>query len=303
MRLFLKLNFANAALLIVVICLSTQLCTSQTLITSNTPTISDARESLQGRIREQSDGGIKLVSWNSESPALEFEMNGQKAYLVTYNAEIEFTEPCEWASHFQDQSCTFKILKRDTVKPATGEFFDVSKAGERFILKGVVIFTRNQDGWSASEFRLTYTPEKPSDQISMKCMINIKQIWLSQKNWAERHNGKFPFNVSTNAGGSKELRPEVANEFDTNSAPQFQNLASGLVGFNNGAFTPKVLVCPADASKHSADNFQMVQNSNVSYQLRYCTNNIGDVPPRILARCPIHGWALYTDGSILPHDK
>jgi hypothetical protein len=278
--------------------LGMHLCPAQSLITSNTPTASDAQQSLQERIREQSDGRIKLVSWNADSTPFQYELDGQKGYIAAYNAEIEFTEPCGWESRFEGKSATFKIFKPDTVKPISGDGFEVSKAGERFTIKGTVIFKQTQSGWAVSDFRWAYPPERTSDLLSRQCMNNVKQIGLDYVNWAQRHNGKFPFNVSTNAGGSKELCLQGDDGFEKNPAPQFQILANGLIGYDYGKSTPKILVCPADTFSQSAVNFQELQSSNVSYQLHCCTNNLGDTPPGILMHCPIHGWTIYTDGSV-----
>jgi hypothetical protein len=134
--------------------------------------------------------------------------------------------------------------------------------------------------------------------LSLRCISNLKQIWLDYRNWAERHEGRFPFNVTTNAGGSKELSSHGDDRIEKNPAAQLRNLAKGLVGYDYGTFTPKILVCPADTNRMPAANFLDLGFSNVTYELFCCTNTLGDTPPGILLHCSIHNWTLWTDGTI-----
>src|ERR1035441_9814531 len=41
---------------------------------------------------------------------------------------------------------------------------------------------------------------------TVSCQNNLKQIGLSLRTWAIDNDGQFPFNVSTNAGGTREPR-------------------------------------------------------------------------------------------------
>ena len=130
-------------------------------------------------------------------------------------------------------------------------------------------------------------------------MTHLKQIGLDYMDWAERHNGAFPFNVSTNADGSKELCSPGRDGIETDAAAQFRSFATGLVGYDYGTFTTKIFVCPADTNRQPAVDFRELRIANISYQLYCCTNKLGDRPPSMLLHCPIHGWTLYTDGSIV----
>ena len=69
--------------------------------------------------------------------------------------------------------------------------------------------------------------------LRMRCFTDLKQCGLSLVMWADDHGGKFPFQVSTNQGGSLEYvgSKEVYRHF--------------LV-VSNELSNPKVLRCPCD---------------------------------------------------------
>jgi hypothetical protein len=128
--------------------------------------------------------------------------------------------------------------------------------------------------------------------VTQQCMRNLKQIVLSFMHWANNHNGEYPFNVSTNSGGSKELCSPAADGFESHPEVQFQFLSEDGPPLAN-------LVCPADTNRQAAVSFQLLTHLNITYQLRCCTNSTKGILPAVLARCPIHGLLLYSDGSIL----
>jgi hypothetical protein len=132
--------------------------------------------------------------------------------------------------------------------------------------------------------------------LPLRCASNLKQIYLDYAHWAQRHEGRFPFNVSTNAGGSKELSSHGDDRLEKNPAAQFRHLAEGLVGY--GTFAPKILVCPADTNRAPAADIRELQSSNVTYKLFCSTNILGDMHHGVLLHCSIHDWTLFTDGSI-----
>ncbi len=125
----------------------------------------------------------------------------------------------------------------------------------------------------------------------INCANNMKQIGLAVQIWSSDHKDRFPFNVSTNEGGTMELRAEWKNGFDQNPARIFQVMSNELN-------TPMILVCPADPSKQPALDFRNLQAGNVSYQVRSGTNVTETHPQEVLARCPIHGHQLFCDGSV-----
>jgi prepilin-type N-terminal cleavage/methylation domain-containing protein len=92
------------------------------------------------------------------------------------------------------------------------------------------------------------------------CESQLRQIGIAFQTFAHDHNSKFPMEVSTNDGGSMEF---VQNGFLMNGTfyfgyRNFQPLASVLRN-------PDVLLCPADMTRSAAMNFNVLQNSNISY--------------------------------------
>jgi len=130
------------------------------------------------------------------------------------------------------------------------------------------------------------------------CVNNLKQIGLAFKTWAIDNEQHFPFNVSTNAGGTLELCARDAEGFDSNAFLHFRALSNELA-------TPLVLVCPRDRSKNVSPDFTDVSPQNVTYRMRSGTSVSDTNPQEILAVCPIHSNVLHCDGSVTEgrHDQ
>src|ERR1035438_6366511 len=60
------------------------------------------------------------------------------------------------------------------------------------------------------------------------CVNNLKQIGLAFRTWAIDNNGPFPFNVSTNTGGTMEFCEVGSDGFDNNAALHFQVMSNEL---------------------------------------------------------------------------
>ncbi len=130
----------------------------------------------------------------------------------------------------------------------------------------------------------------------INCRNNMKSIGLVFRTWAIDNNDQFPFNVSTNEGGTLELCAVGPDGFDRNAVFHFQVMSNELS-------TPKVLVCPGDTQKQAALDFRSLQPANVSYRVRSGTNINDANPQEILAVCPIHGNELRCDGSVMTRRK
>ncbi len=128
---------------------------------------------------------------------------------------------------------------------------------------------------------------------STLCSNHMRQVGLAFKTWALDHAEQYPFNVSTNAGGTEELCARGADGFDRNAYLHFMVMSNELAN-------PGILVCPADTSKHRAMDFPSLQAANVSYQLHSGTNYNETEPQAVLAVCPLHGNQLRCDGSVMP---
>lgn len=129
------------------------------------------------------------------------------------------------------------------------------------------------------------------------CVNNLKQVGLAFLEWSRNNDdqfpfiAKFPFNVSTNTGGTMEFCAKGGDGFDRNAARHFQVMSNELN-------TPKLLVCPQDKARKPAADFVNLQVGNVTYQLHSGTNISEANPREILVVCPIDGNILYCDGTV-----
>ena len=130
----------------------------------------------------------------------------------------------------------------------------------------------------------------------INCTNNMKQIGLAARTWALDNADNFPFNVSTNTGGTLELCLPGTDGFDRNAFYHFRVMSNELS-------TPKILVCPADTQRQPAMDFVSLQAANVSYQMRSGTNVTETNPEQVLAVCPIHNNVLRCDGSVMMERK
>ena len=124
----------------------------------------------------------------------------------------------------------------------------------------------------------------------IRCANNMKMIGLSFRTWALDHNDQFPFNVSTNLGGTLELCAPGLDGFDKNAAMHFLVMSNELS-------TPSILVCPAD-KRLAATDWAHLGAANVTYQVRSGEGVTDANPQQVLAVCPIHNNVLRADGSV-----
>lgn len=131
---------------------------------------------------------------------------------------------------------------------------------------------------------------------TIQCVNNMKQLGLALHIWEGDHNDQFPFNVSTNAGGTMELCDLDEKGFDRASYRHFQVLADELG-------TTKLLICPEDSSRQAADNFSELQPENVTYLIRSGKDVNDSNPTAVLIYCPIHHNVCHVDGSVMQGAK
>lgn len=128
------------------------------------------------------------------------------------------------------------------------------------------------------------------------CRRHLREVGLAFKIWALDHNDQYPFNVSTNSGGTRELCATGPDGFDRNALAHFQIISNELS-------TPGFLVCPKDSGKRAADDFANLSEANISYRLRTGTNINAENPQEVMAVCPIHGYELFCDGNVRPASR
>jgi len=96
---------------------------------------------------------------------------------------------------------------------------------------------------------------RPSDGGSRRhCVNHLKQLGLAARIFANDNEEMFPWQVSTNAGGSREYRDLPNSAF------------RHFVAMSNELSTPKVLLCPEDKERTTATNW-LIGNPNISYFL------------------------------------
>jgi competence protein ComGC len=84
----------------------------------------------------------------------------------------------------------------------------------------------------------------------IKCVNNLKNVGLAFRIYATDYNNRFPFEVSTNAGGTLEIQNDVAAQFRV---------------LSNELSTPKIVLCPADRRRKEAKDFNSISAANISY--------------------------------------
>ena len=125
----------------------------------------------------------------------------------------------------------------------------------------------------------------------ISCVGNLELVGLAFKIWEGEHGDQYPFNVSTNRGGTKELIVPDEAGWDRNSWVHFQVMSTELV-------TSNALHCPGDDRHQLATNFAQLDADHCSY-LVYANTNVTDANPQaVLAICPVHRNVLFADGSV-----
>lgn len=101
---------------------------------------------------------------------------------------------------------------------------------------------------------------------SIGCVSNMKQVCLAARIYSNDHNEMFP--------------------------PDFLTMSNEL-------FSPKILVCPQDPARTrpTSPDWALFDTNNISYEF-VSPGTKEDVPDRVLIRCPIHGHAGLSDGSV-----
>jgi prepilin-type N-terminal cleavage/methylation domain-containing protein/prepilin-type processing-associated H-X9-DG protein len=77
----------------------------------------------------------------------------------------------------------------------------------------------------------------------IKCVNNLKNVGLAFRIFATDNADRFPFEISTNDGGT--------SEYVTNAAQVFRHFQA----LSNELSTPKIVICPSDAGKTEATNW------------------------------------------------
>ena len=136
---------------------------------------------------------------------------------------------------------------------------------------------------------LPHSLNRPITKV--QCIVSLKQIGLAFRVWSDDHHNQFPFNLSTNQGGTMEYCDRDTNGFDRNA---FRHLTI----MSNELSSTRVLLCPSEKLEQLAVDFDHLAATNVTYQIRSGTHLSWGNSNEIIAVCPIHGNVCFADGSV-----
>ncbi|HVV71783.1 MAG TPA: hypothetical protein VHI52_09840 [Verrucomicrobiae bacterium] len=134
------------------------------------PSAVDARELLAHRIARQSQAWIRLLDFKTDSgpsPA-PWDTDGERRFLVTFRAVIEFTQPCVWAAAPEGDSAGFTTLKPGLRAAVPNRVFIISSVGARFAIRGQLAMKGNGNGWELTGFSWSDPPQKLSSPLGTR---------------------------------------------------------------------------------------------------------------------------------------
>src|SRR5438445_8561169 len=82
----------------------------------------------------------------------------------------------------------------------------------------------------------------------IKCVNNLKNVGLAFRIFSTDNGDRFPFQISTNDGGS--------SEYTATTLPQF--VWYHFAAISNELSTPKIVTCPSDGKVTAANSWQQV---------------------------------------------
>ena len=81
-----------------------------------------------------------------------------------------------------------------------------------------------------------------------------------------------------------------------------ENLPPDFVSMSNELTTPRILCCPADPARTSAESFAQLTPNHISYELLRPGGSLKTLSSgEPIFRCPIHGTVANADGSVQQH--
>ena len=267
----------------------------------------DAEKALRGQIESASGRQIALVSFR-KTDGQQFELAGVKGYKLDFEGEIKFLTDGTWLSGGLGMPTSYEFKPGKTSGDVFQNLRDNIQGGQSVSsgssvkISGSLTAEKTENGWKFhpaeghAVSKPTSGPSVRTGPVSKKesiaCVNNLKQIGLALREWGMDHDGDYPFNAATSRGGTKEICSPGSDGFDRNAFVHFMVMSNKLA-------TPKILVCPADSSKHPASTWNKgLQADNVSYQMRSGADINETHPEEVVVRCPIHGHVVECDGSV-----
>jgi|SRR4051812_22002137 prepilin-type N-terminal cleavage/methylation domain-containing protein len=98
----------------------------------------------------------------------------------------------------------------------------------------------------------------------IECVNQERQMAIGGHIWATDHDGKFPWEVSTDLGGSWDPAQGPAPGFLAQAAPPSLWI-DNFRACSNELVTPKILICPSDKDKEKVDKWEYTSGDSASY--------------------------------------
>ena len=174
---------------------------------SSSPSQGDGKQAIESRIKEESQGRIKLTKFQKNN-GVQGELMGFKIYALEFEAEIEFTENCKWVTGFQGSQLSFRTGK-PMAEPPSGfswnKFLDDTQSpgelmakGQKVSISGLVRFVKKEKGWAVDGVDLKNStpvngsvsappPESPALDSSVALTAQGKTTERNAKKSAEDH--------------------------------------------------------------------------------------------------------------------
>jgi len=128
----------------------------------------------------------------------------------------------------------------------------------------------------------------------IKCVNNLKNVGLSFRIFATDNADQFPMQISTNSGGSAEVS-------DPNVAANANSMYLHFAALSNELSTPKILLCPSDASKTETTNFGAAfVTANAGAKQKGISYFVGIQATETLPQCLLSGDRNMTNDSGAP---
>ena len=258
-------------------------------ILSGGPTQEAAEAALEERIKVESSKKISLKKFQPNITKLINRNKGSDCEF-SFEAQVEFAEPCQWLFCQNDKTLHFFIFQTNLPPTTTTNAISISNRGEQYMVFGSVLFKPNTNGWVYAGLTVSIRPMPRSQFIEESCFTNLRYISAALAQYQIEHDGKSPFDISTNSSGTLELCIRDHEGKDKNSFLHYKTLSEFLSKVN-------VLVCPGDSSKQAARDFQSLTATNVTYLLQTAAKDSAQFQRTVII-CPIHGYILDEGGGI-----
>lgn len=128
------------------------------------PSEGDGELAILDRIKTQSEGRIKLISFH-KTDGQKRELQGAQFYNLEFQAEIEFMEDCKWVTGMYGSSPGFRTIEVaaqqnkgfswDTWVDNTRNPGVMVKKGHQEKLSGSIMFEKTEQGWRATQIKIS----------------------------------------------------------------------------------------------------------------------------------------------------